>query len=238
MSKRNRQAASYQSDHAAVHLDGIRLADGRQVLPGLSNSFELRQRVSFVARHRVWLINAGLGFGAPLTVAGLLIVGGLLSWFGDRRFDEMALAQFNFGDVVALRPNRRAAPVLEIDEIFGNEFVRDKDKVAEDGEDPRVAGAVQAFASGVSPPVDLSPEIVPEYSAEARSRGLQGKVFLEIVVADDGSTLRVRVAKGIDPLLDSAAAAAYRRKRWAPSRGADGKPVTIKFIQPVNFVLQ
>lgn len=228
----------YLSDHAAVDLGGIVLSNGQAVLPGLCNSFALRKRVSFFAKYRAEIMQVIFGLTIPGLMALFVLLAWALGWVSDRRFDDLALAQFNFGDVVALKPQRRAAPLIEIDEVFGNEYVKDKDKQVENAEDPRIGGAVQAFASGVTPPVDLSPDIVPDYTAEARSRGLQGKVFLEIVVGDDGSTLRVRVAKGIDPLLDNAAVAAYRRKRWVPSRGPDGKSVTVKFIQPVNFVLQ
>ncbi len=228
----------YLSDHAAVDLGGIVLSNGQAVLPGLCNSFALRKRVSFYAKYRAEIMQATFALTIPGIFALLVLIAWALGWVSDRRFDEMAMAQFNFGDVVALKPQRRAAPLIEIDEVFGNEYVKDKDKMVDGENDPRIGGAMQAFASGVTPPIDLSPDIVPEYSAAARSKGLQGKVFLEIIVADDGSVLRVRVAKGVDPLIDNAAVAAYRRKRWAPSRGPDGKAVTVKFIQPVNFVLQ
>ena len=86
-------------------------------------------------------------------------------------------------------------------------------------------------------PVDLTPEISPVYTAEAKSAGVQGTVTLEIVVSDDGKVLRARsVGKRLGHGLEESAAAAFRQKRFQPSM-KDGQPITVKFYQPVRFVL-
>lgn len=220
------------SDSYAVTLDGIELPGGERVLPGLSNSFAVRRNISFWARHRSTLWFSGL--------LVLMLLSVLLSifrpWGDSDEYGEIPFATFAM-DVAPLQRKPTGPPILEIDEIFGNEFIKDKDKVAENGEDPRVGSAINALASGLAPPVDLTPDLQPDYPASARSRGVEGIVYLEMVIADDGTTLRVRVAKSLDPELDQSAASAFRRKRFAPARGPDGKGVTVKFIQPVRFRL-
>ncbi len=226
-------ATEAYSSAIATTLAGIRLSNGERVLEGLSNSFEITRRTKFLSKHRTPLIYSGLL---------LLIVAAQVQSMTTGRFDKpIPSAIFlNMGDVVALK-KRLSQPVIEVDEIFGNEFVRKREvadpKLAVGSEDPRIGAAKNVFASGLRLPVDLTPDIQPDYPASVRARGVSGRVTLELVVGDDGSVLRARVARGVDPVLDRAAASAFRRKRYEPSRGTDGKPLTVRFYQPVDFTL-
>ena len=75
--------------------------------------------------------------------------------------------------------------------------------------------------SGIEPP-SLLKEVKPDYSEEARRRGVEGDVVMEIVVRRDGSVGDVRVLQGLGHGLDERAIAAVRRWRFTPAtrRGA------------------
>ncbi|EKR65119.1 TonB-dependent receptor [Leptospira weilii str. 2006001853] len=104
-------------------------------------------------------------------------------------------------------------------------------------EDPRIAGAQDAIISGATTPVDLTPNVVPDYPSEARSAGITGTSTLELIIADNGQVLRVRsVGKSLGFGLEEAAINAFYKKRYSPSV-LDGKPITVKVLIPVRFSL-
>lgn len=76
--------------------------------------------------------------------------------------------------------------------------------------------------------------IEPEYTAQARRARIQGKLVLECVVNSRGVPERVRVVLGLEPGLDSNAAAAVRRWRFEPAM-KDGKPVPVRVAIEVSF---
>ena len=63
-----------------------------------------------------------------------------------------------------------------------------------------------------------------EYTATARSEGIEGKLKLKIVVGVDGSVMAVEVLASVSPELDAAAVAAVKQWRFRPAM-ACGKPV-------------
>ena len=70
--------------------------------------------------------------------------------------------------------------------------------------------------SGVSPP-RLLQEIKPAYTEDARRRGIEGDVVLEVVVLADGSIGNVRVVRSLGFGLDERAVRAMRRWRFRPA---------------------
>lgn len=104
-------------------------------------------------------------------------------------------------------------------------------------EDLRIAGAQDAIISGATAPVDLTPNITPDYPDEARSAGITGTSTLEVIIAENGQVLRVRsVGKSLGFGLDEAAIEAFYKKRYSPSI-LEGKPITVKVLIPVRFSL-
>ncbi|EJO80124.1 energy transducer TonB [Leptospira interrogans] len=104
-------------------------------------------------------------------------------------------------------------------------------------EDLRIAGAQDAIISGATAPVDLTPNITPDYPNEARSAGITGTSTLEVIIAENGQVLRVRsVGKSLGFGLDEAAIEAFYKKRYSPSI-LEGKPITVKVLIPVRFSL-
>ncbi|HXG56362.1 MAG TPA: energy transducer TonB [Vicinamibacterales bacterium] len=75
--------------------------------------------------------------------------------------------------------------------------------------------------SGITAP-EILREVKPEYTEEARRRGIEGDVVMEIVVRKDGSVGDVKVRQGLGGGLDRRAIDAVRQWRFAPAtrRGA------------------
>jgi periplasmic protein TonB len=87
--------------------------------------------------------------------------------------------------------------------------------------------------SGITPP-GLLHEVKPDYTEEARSRGIEGEVVLEIVVRSDGSVGNVRILRGLGAGLDQRASEAVRQWRFSPAR-RHGSPVDVMVEVAVEF---
>lgn len=68
--------------------------------------------------------------------------------------------------------------------------------------------------------------VQPVYPDEAKSRGMQGPVLLELDVGEDGRVTEARISQGLGPLLDEAALEAGRSMVFEPAR-RDGVPVAV-----------
>src|SRR5450432_3559423 len=96
------------------------------------------------------------------------------------------------------------------------------------------AEAPAAAASVTSPAVVRKTE--PEYTTEARAKGIEGVITLYAEVTKDGAAVNVRVVKSLDPGLDAKAVQAVKGWRFLPGK-RDGKPVTVAAIVEVTFRL-
>lgn len=105
-----------------------------------------------------------------------------------------------------------------------------------EGEGGGYGGGVYGPGSGVEPPRLLS-EVKPDYTEDARRRGVEGDVVMEIVVRRDGSVGDVRIVQGLGAGLDERAAAAVRRWRFAPGT-RQGTPVDVMVEVAVEFKLR
>lgn len=215
-----------------VTLEGIQLSNGQLLYPGLSNTFENYELIPWLSRHKsVWLAALMLALSLFFTLVKL-------NWGpSDEELDKLAVT-VDFGDVVQPFKKKEAKPREEVDEVFGNEFIKDK-TVDPNQEDPRISTAVNAAVGDIAPPVDLSPALIPQYTPQARSAGIEGSVTLEVVIADDGRILRVKpVGKKLGLGLDEAAAATYRQKKFKPAISrTSGKPIVAKYYERVKFIL-
>ncbi|MCX7997824.1 MAG: energy transducer TonB [Leptospiraceae bacterium] len=110
-------------------------------------------------------------------------------------------------------------------------------KKVEVKEDPRISGAQDAAIVGATAPIDLTPNVKPEYTEEARAQGITGTITLEVVIADTGEVLQVRsVGKKLGAGLEESAIATYKKKRFSPSI-LEGKAITVKVLVPIRFTL-
>lgn len=76
-----------------------------------------------------------------------------------------------------------------------------------------------------------------KYSQTAAANGIQGKVFITFVIEKDGSISDVKVARGIDPMIDDEALKSVMSSpKWTPGM-LKGKPVRVSYYITVNFEL-
>ena len=76
------------------------------------------------------------------------------------------------------------------------------------------------------------------YPDLASQIGISGKVYVEFIVEKDGSISSVKIARGIDQLLDTEALRVINTMpKWIPG-SQNGRNVRVKLNLPVNFVLR
>lgn len=99
-----------------------------------------------------------------------------------------------------------------------------------------VGGGPYHPGSGITPP-QIVKEVKADYTEDARRRGVEGEVVLEIVVRRDGSTGDVRLINGLPGGLNDRAIVAVRQWRWAPARRL-GQAVDVIVEVAVEFKLR
>lgn len=90
---------------------------------------------------------------------------------------------------------------------------------------PEIIGGMEALLKAVVYPVS------------AKNAGIQGKVFVSVVIGENGKILSSEVIKGAHPELDAAALAAINKISFTPGEH-NGKKVKVKIVIPVQFRLQ
>jgi TonB family protein len=90
--------------------------------------------------------------------------------------------------------------------------------------------------AGIEPPT-LQREVKPLYTDDARRRGIEGDVVLEIVVRRDGTVGNVRVMRSLGAGLDQRAIDAVRQWRFGAAR-RQGSPVDVVVEVSVEFKLR
>jgi len=96
-----------------------------------------------------------------------------------------------------------------------------------------ISGGAYRIGGGVSAPVPIH-QVEPSYTDEARQAGIEGVVFLSIVVDENGQPQAIRVARSLDPGLDQKAIEAVSQWRFRPGQ-KDGKPVPVMAGVQLNF---
>ena len=90
--------------------------------------------------------------------------------------------------------------------------------------------------SGITAP-QIVREVKPDYTEDARRRGIEGDVVLEIVVRSDGSVGDVKVVQGLGGGLDRRAVDAVRQWKFSPAKRF-GTPVDVLVEVAVEFKLR
>ena len=75
-----------------------------------------------------------------------------------------------------------------------------------------------------------------DYPEFARRAGIEGRVFVQFVVDEQGNPSDIRVVRGIGGGCDEAAVAAVRASRFSPGLQR-GRPVKVRMSLPVTFRL-
>ena len=105
-----------------------------------------------------------------------------------------------------------------------------------DGSGGGTGGGPYRPGSGIDPPA-LVREVRPDYTEEARQRGVEGDVLMEIVVRHDGTVGEVRVLQGLGHGLDARAVQAVRQWRFEPAR-RHGRPVDVLVEVAMEFKIR
>ena len=105
-----------------------------------------------------------------------------------------------------------------------------------DGSGGGTGGGPFRPGSGISPP-SLLREVKPDYTEEARTRGIEGDVVMEIVVRRDGSVGEVKLLQGLGHGLDARAVQAVREWRFSPGRRR-GVPVDVLVEVAMEFKIR
>jgi periplasmic protein TonB len=77
---------------------------------------------------------------------------------------------------------------------------------------------------------------IPEYPRAAYEKGVEGTVFVEVLIDVKGRVTRARVTKSL-PELDAAALACVRKWRYIPAQKA-GRPVAARAFVVITFKRQ
>jgi TonB family protein len=94
-------------------------------------------------------------------------------------------------------------------------------------------GGVYRPGGGVTAP-RLLDRVAHRFTEDALQRGVQGAVWLELVVDRTGHPVDVHVVRSLDQGLDDEAVAAVRQWRFAPGTLA-GSPVDVQVVVVVDF---
>ena len=105
-----------------------------------------------------------------------------------------------------------------------------------DGSGGGTGGGPFRPGSGVTPP-SLLREVKPDYTEEARTRGIEGDVVMEIVVRRDGSVGEVRLLQGLGHGLDARAVQAVHEWRFSPGKRR-GVPVDVLVEVAMEFKIR
>ena len=111
-----------------------------------------------------------------------------------------------------------AEPEEETDQIF---------TIVEESASPK--GGIAAFYKYVSDKI--------KYPPQARRMGIEGRVFVEFVIAKDGTLTEVKAIKGIGAGCDEEAVRIVQSAPpWNPGKQR-GKPVKQRYTLPIIFKL-
>lgn len=76
-----------------------------------------------------------------------------------------------------------------------------------------------------------------KYPEQAKKAGIEGKVFVEFVVDNDGKLINVKAIKGIGAGCDEEAVRVLKESpKWIPGKVVD-MPVKVKMILPISYKL-
>ena len=75
-----------------------------------------------------------------------------------------------------------------------------------------------------------------QYPAEAKTAGIEGRVFVQFVVDERGGVTNAEVTRGVSPELDAEALRVVRQARFEPGTQR-GEPVKVQLTLPISFKL-
>ncbi len=89
---------------------------------------------------------------------------------------------------------------------------------------------------GVRAPM-IRKDVKPTYPGEMMKAGVEGLVYMDCVVLEDGTVGDVRVSKSLHPALDKEAVSTVRKWLFSPAT-VDGKSVPVQVAVEMSFSLR
>ena len=126
----------------------------------------------------------------------------------------------------------------------GKEVLRVPPPASGEKQKAKGSGAEHASSVGPTQPLVLSADaaesnllhrVEPDYPSDARSRGIQGTVVLDLRIGKNGAVQNVGIVSG-ETVLVEAATAAVKQWRFKPHY-ADGHPVEVQTRVTLSFIL-
>jgi len=78
----------------------------------------------------------------------------------------------------------------------------------------------------------------PPYTEKARSKKVQGRVVLSVLVTAEGKADKIRILAGLDPDLDRSSIRTVSSWQFQASKDSDGKSVSVHLPVEVTFRLR
>lgn len=119
--------------------------------------------------------------------------------------------------------------------FFGFAKVQAQESKSKDGvyfeaeQMPEYPGGMEALKSDIMNSV--------KYPVEAKTKGIQGKVYVSFIVDEQGKVSDAKVVRGVDTQLDKEALRVINDlKTWKPGKDK-GKVVKVSYTIPIQFAL-
>ncbi len=76
-----------------------------------------------------------------------------------------------------------------------------------------------------------------QYPEEAKKKGIEGKVYVSVLIDENGHVVEARSVKEANPLLIEAALKAVKQTQFVPGK-EKGKKVKVQILMPITFKLK
>jgi len=119
----------------------------------------------------------------------------------------------------------------------GNTLAKEADTESLNKDDPNaLPSAVEEFLVGQMP--TLASEVRVDYPTEAKKKGIEGVVVMDLLIDDNGRVRDVVFIEGPGNGMNEAALSAVRGFRFHPATSEEGKPVAVRIRYGYRFVLE
>jgi periplasmic protein TonB len=106
---------------------------------------------------------------------------------------------------------------------------------SESSEEPQYFVAVEEMPAPIGGIEAIQKNII--YPEIARRAGIEGTVFVMAYLDEHGNVVKTEIVRGMPGGLDEAAIAAVKMTKFTPGKQR-GKPVRVKVVIPIKFVLE
>lgn len=121
--------------------------------------------------------------------------------------------------------------IVDFSKMVFEEETRDEGEIFMIVEEmPEFPGGTEALQKYLAQSVD--------YPVVAQENGIQGRVYIQFVINQNGEVTNATILRGVDPSLDREALRVVEAMpKWKPGKQRNS-PVRVSYIVPINFLLQ